>query len=156
MKKILAYLLFIQVFLLAGVMLEAQSDSCVDCHKEMGDKFLAVVEAFAEDIHSQVGLSCSDCHGGNQNQEDMGLAKDSTFKGTPKREEITQFCATCHSDFNYIRRYNPSLRVDQMALYWTSEHGQLLKEGDTKVAICTDCHGTHNIQSASHPKSGTK
>ena len=155
MKKILSCLLFIQVFFFTGAIIKGQSNSCVECHKEMGGKLLAVVEAFANDAHKEAGLSCSDCHGGNQNEEDMDLAKDSTFKGTPNREEITQFCATCHSDFNYIRRYNPSLRVDQMTLYWTSEHGQLLKKGDTRVAICTDCHGTHSIQSASHPKSMT-
>jgi len=52
-----------------------------------------------------------------------------------------------------MRRYNPSVRVDQLELYWTSQHGLLLKDGDLKVAICTDCHGIHGTLQSSQPKS---
>ena len=54
-----------------------------------------------------------------------------------------------------MRTFNPSLRVDQLSQYWTSKHGQLLKTGDTKAAVCTDCHGVHGIQSVKFPKSPT-
>jgi len=135
--------------------LNAQGNSCIECHKELDDELLAPVETFKMDIHQQFGLSCADCHGGNPAEEDIDLAKDTTFKGTPQRSRIPEFCASCHSDSRYMRRFNPSLRVDQLDLYWTSEHGQLLKKGDTKVALCTDCHATHGIQVAAHPKSWT-
>lgn len=135
--------------------LHGQKNSCIECHKELEDELLAPVETFKMDIHQQFGLSCADCHGGNPSEEDMDLAKDKTFKGTPKRSRIPEFCASCHSDSSYMRRYNPSLRVDQLDIFWTSEHGQLLKKGDTKVAVCTDCHATHGIQAATHPKSWT-
>ncbi|UCC40288.1 MAG: cytochrome c3 family protein [Candidatus Aminicenantes bacterium] len=135
--------------------LNAQTNSCVDCHKELGDEFQELVESFEGDIHQQFGLSCADCHGGNPSEEDIDLAKDESFKGIPERSKIPEFCASCHSDSSYMRRFNPSLRVDQEDMYWTSEHGQLLKKGDTKVAVCTDCHNTHRIQAATHPKSWT-
>ncbi len=135
--------------------LHAQSNSCIDCHKELEDELLKPVENFKTDIHQQFGLSCADCHGGNPDEEDIDLAKDKSFKGIPERSQIPEFCASCHSDSSYMRRFNPSLRVDQEAIYWTSEHGQLLKKGDTKVAVCTDCHNTHGIQAATHPKSWT-
>lgn len=132
---------------------DAQTNSCIKCHRELGNKSQSIVEAFAQDIHGQVGLSCNDCHGGNPNEEDMDLAKDKSFKGAPKRAQIPDFCASCHADFNFIRSYNPSLRVDQLTLYKQSEHGLLWKKGNDKVAVCSDCHGTHSIQPASHPKS---
>jgi predicted CXXCH cytochrome family protein len=137
------------------IAIHAQTNSCVDCHNELGDEFQELVESFEGDIHQQFGLSCVDCHGGNPEEDDFDLAKDESFKGIPERPQIPQFCASCHSDSSYMRRFNPSLRVDQEYIYWTSEHGQLLKKGDTKVAVCTDCHNTHGIQASTHPKSWT-
>ena len=42
---------------------------------------------------------------------------------------------------------NPyGLRTDQLAGYWTSGHGKALKErGETRVAVCVDCHGSHDV-----------
>lgn len=150
----LASLAILSIFL-SHFTLYAQTDSCIDCHKELEDELLAPVNAFKLDIHQQFGLSCRDCHGGNPAEEDMDLAKDKSFRGVPERSRIPEFCASCHSDSNTMRRYNPSLRIDQLDIYWTSEHGHLLKKGDTKVAVCTDCHGIHGIQAATHPKSWT-
>jgi predicted CXXCH cytochrome family protein len=45
-----------------------------------------------------------------------------------------------------MRRFNPSQRTDQESEYWTSGHGQRLREnGDPQVATCVSCHGHHNI-----------
>ena len=132
-----------------------QKNSCLDCHLKLEGELRAPAEAFGQDIHQQFGLSCSDCHGGNPAQDDVDLAKDKSFKGAPKRAQIPEFCATCHSNAATMRSFNPNLRVDQLSQYWTSRHGQLLKKGDTKVAVCTDCHGQHGIQSVKYPKSMT-
>ena len=147
--------LFFLVLLLLYSPLSGQTNSCIACHTELGDELQAPVEMFKTDIHQQFGLSCADCHGGNPEEEDMDLAKDKTFKGSPKRNQIPEFCASCHSDSGYMRRFNPGLRIDQLALYRTSGHGQLLKKGDTKVAVCSDCHATHGILASTHPKSWT-
>jgi hypothetical protein len=46
-----------------------------------------------------------------------------------------------------MRRYNPGLRVDQVAEYSSSVHGQrLLTLGDKKVATCASCHPAHQIR----------
>ncbi len=153
-KNILFLFIILNVFILP-ISLSSQSNSCVECHKELEDELLRPVEIFKQDIHQQIGLGCQHCHGGNPNEEDIDLAKDKTFKGTPERNHIPELCASCHSNANYMRSFNPSLRVDQLEIYWTSEHGQLLQKGDKKVAVCTDCHAVHGIQTASHPKSWT-
>jgi predicted CXXCH cytochrome family protein len=140
--------------LLCGPLL-AQKDSCLECHGKLEDELKAPAVSFKLDIHQQFGLGCKDCHGGNPSQDDEALAKDKTFRGAPKRNQVPEFCARCHSDSAYIKTFNPRLRVDQLDLYRTSRHGQLLKKGDTKVAVCTDCHGVHGIQTAKHPKSAT-
>jgi len=154
-NNVFLLMMIASVFMLYSSASFAQSNSCIECHEMMGDELAAPVEAYKLDIHQQFGLSCSDCHGGNPAEEEVSLAKDESFKGAPLREQIPEFCASCHSDSSYMRRFNPSLRVDQENIYWTSEHGQLLKKGDPKVAVCTDCHNTHGIQAARHPKSWT-
>jgi predicted CXXCH cytochrome family protein len=143
------------LFLFLPVGLFGQKNSCLDCHLELEESLQAPAKNFAADVHKQYGLGCQDCHGGNPGQEDVELAKDKTFKGVPSRVKIPEFCGSCHADAGYMRRFSPNLRVDQLALYWTSRHGLLLKKGDSNVAVCTDCHGVHGIQSASFPKAQT-
>jgi predicted CXXCH cytochrome family protein len=132
-----------------------QANSCVDCHSRLDGELKAPVDSFAQDIHGQFGLSCRDCHGGNPSTDDVDKAKDKTFLGSPKRDRIPAFCGGCHADAARMRTFNPALRTDQLGQYWTSRHGQRLKTGDTKVAVCTDCHGVHGIQTAKFPKSMT-
>jgi len=141
--------------LFAPLLAFGQKNSCIECHSQLDDELKAPAASFAADVHAEYGLSCKDCHGGNPDKDDVDLAKDKSFKGSPKRSQIPQFCGGCHSDAVAMRAYNPSLRTDQLSLYGTSRHGQLLKSGDTKAAVCTDCHGVHGIQSAKFPKSPT-
>jgi predicted CXXCH cytochrome family protein len=132
----------------------AQKNSCLDCHARLDDALKVTPQAIQNDIHVQFGLSCKDCHGGDPSIDgDQAMGK--TFKGSPKRAQVPEFCARCHSDAAYMRTYNPGLRVDQLSQYATSKHGQLLKKGDAHAAVCTDCHGVHGIQSAKYPKSPT-
>jgi len=155
MKRIFLLAVVIVISLLLTPSLSAQTNSCITCHSQLEGELLQPVGAFKKDIHNQAGLSCTDCHGGNPSQEDIDLAKDNTFKGKPARKDISEFCADCHSNASYMKTFNPSLRIDQLTLYWTSLHGQQLKKGDEKVAVCTDCHGIHGIQSARSPKALT-
>lgn len=130
-------------------------NTCLDCHIQLDDELKAPAEAFKNDVHAKFDLACTLCHGGNAEAEDMDEAKDSTFKGIPKKQDIPKLCGSCHSDGEYMRKYNPGLRVDQLTLYLTSRHGILFKKGDLKAAVCTDCHGAHGILPSSHPKSLT-
>ena len=52
-----------------------------------------------------------------------------------------------------MRKYNPSLRTDQLSQYKTSVHGKLFAKGDAKVAVCIDCHGVHGLLPASDTRS---
>jgi hypothetical protein len=53
-----------------------------------------------------------------------------------------------------MKRYNPALRVDQVAEYAISVHGRRSVElGDTSVATCISCHPAHSIKPPSDPLS---
>lgn len=135
---------------------QAPAESCVACHLEIGDDRLAApAKQFGESVHAAKGFNCVSCHGGDANEagmEAMDPAKG--YIGKPNRKQIPQLCGRCHSDARFMKRYNPSLRVDQVAEYATSVHGRRLMElGDDKVATCTDCHTPHAIRPPSDPRS---
>ena len=97
----------------------------------------------AADIHWQRGLRCQDCHGGNPATTDFAAAHapETGFRAVKSPKDIPAFCGNCHADIEYMRRYRPSPRTDQLAEYWTSGHGKTLKaSGDPKVATCISCH----------------
>jgi hypothetical protein len=130
----------------------AITNSCLDCHALLEDE---PAKGFLDDIHHDRGLTCAACHGGDPTAEDMPDAMDPAkgFIGVPKRTQIPQLCARCHSDAAFMRTYDPSLRTDQLTQYRTSIHGQRLRRGDPNVAVCSDCHGIHRIRAASSPLS---
>lgn len=130
------------------------ASSCIDCHSAFDDPEISdPAKKYSEDIHFQKGLSCEDCHGGNASkgfeEGDPDLAHDTKagFVGAPKTSDIPLFCARCHSDVEYMKEYNPKLRVDQFLEYRSSVHGKRLETGDTKVATCVSCHSVHDIRS---------
>ncbi len=81
------------------------------------------------------------------------MSKAAGFRGHIQKRDVPQLCGKCHGDNAYMRQFNPSLRTDQWAQYATSQHGKRLSAGDTKVAVCTDCHGVHGIRPATDTQS---
>ena len=135
------------VLLMAGFAAAQTSNTCLDCHSALDVPLKVAPEQFAQDIHAQKGLTCASCHGGDPSAADMeAMSKKAGFRGKVERGQVPALCAKCHSDGAYMRQYNPSLRTDQFSQYQTSVHGKLLAKGDTRVAVCTDCHSVHGIR----------
>lgn len=135
-------------------------DGCVSCHQGLDDEALSrPTQVFETDIHAQRGFGCVDCHGGDgtaEGPEAKETAKDPAtgYIGKPRLSQIIEVCGRCHSDADFMRQYNPSLRVDQVAEYETSVHGRLLlEEDDPNVATCVSCHVAHATIPASDPHS---
>lgn len=152
---------FVVVVLLGcGALLAAPAEaqvknSCLDCHSILPEPLLVTTEQSALDVHTQKGLDCASCHGGDPTREEpeAAMSRAAGFRGKILRAQIPAVCAQCHSDASYIRQFNPSLRTDQLSQYQTSVHGQLLARGNNQVAVCTDCHGLHGIRPASDTRS---
>jgi hypothetical protein len=131
------------------------TNSCLDCHAALPDPLGVTQEKFSQDIHAQKGLTCVNCHGGDPTSDDpdKAMSPKAGWKGKIERKRIPQLCGSCHSDPAYIRQFNPGLRTDQLGQYHTSVHGKRLAAGDTKVAVCTDCHSVHDLRAPSDPRS---
>jgi predicted CXXCH cytochrome family protein len=143
------------ILALFGVASAQKKNSCLECHIKLEGKIGDPARRINTDIHLSRGLACNDCHGGDPNADDKNAAKDPRkgFIGKPKTTDIPAFCGKCHSDANLMKKFNPSLRVDQEREYATSVHGKLLKTGDLKVATCISCHGVHGIRAVNDPLS---
>ena len=130
--------------------------SCVACHKIMPDQRLSgPVTTYEKDVHATKGFGCVACHGGDASDAGMGAMDPAKgFVGKPRRQLIPRLCGRCHSDAQFMKQYNPALRVDEEAEYATSVHGQrLARLNDSLVATCVSCHPAHRIRPPSDPNS---
>ena len=130
--------------LLLAVVAVPRADMCGLCHPD-------VRVTFAASAHAVEGIRCSSCHGGDPSATTVAAAHRGDFRGVPRRRDTPALCSTCHADVSLMRPYN--LTTDQLALYQTSRHGRRLAAGDERVAVCTDCHGVHDIRRRSDPQS---
>jgi hypothetical protein len=110
---------------------------CLICHAEKR-------RTFTIGIHSEHGIRCHDCHGGNPASFEKGAAHGGRFLGDPDKLETVQLCSSCHADADQMRQYG--LPAGQLAEFRTSRHGRLLLERrDQNAPTCTDCHDAHTI-----------
>ncbi len=134
---------------------EEEEIGCVGCHLEQDPPYSTPAETVPLDIHGQAGFTCVDCHGGDPSAWDFDEAKDPAkgFIGIPTGRRVVELCGRCHSNPQFMRRYNPNLPTDQVAKYWTSGHGQNLRAGNPDVAQCASCHNPHAIKRVTDPGS---
>jgi predicted CXXCH cytochrome family protein len=139
------------------------SARCASCHaseKAMRDKGSQLpVNQYAglqSSVHGKPSVTgkgriaqCTTCHGAH------GVLSASNPKSPVNHKNVLDLCASCHSNAGLIRTYNPTLPIDQFDKYKTSVHGQKFAQGDQKVAVCSNCHGSHEILSSKDVRSRT-
>jgi predicted CXXCH cytochrome family protein len=140
---------------------DAISERCASCHgdqarmKEYRSKLpTSQYESYKASVHGQLAISgkertlqCTSCHNAH------GIVPPSNSASPVHPLRVVATCARCHSDASYMRKYNPTLPVDQLVKYRTSVHGERNAKGDPKVAECVSCHGSHDIRLATDVKS---
>ncbi|MEI7743504.1 MAG: cytochrome c3 family protein [Chloroflexota bacterium] len=132
------------------------ANSCYDCHSAVNDKQATIAAQWKDSAHGKGGIGCADCHGGDPTSDQITKAMDPAagFSKAPDRQGTVGLCGSCHANPTEMKA--SGLPTDQYAKYWTSVHGQrLVSAGDTRVAICSDCHGVHDIKKVSDPSAKT-
>jgi len=115
------------------------------CHSDINTEYKS-------SIHYEEEIKCIFCHGGNDSDLTLNsMSKKAGFKGKIVRTKIPLLCAGCHSNSEMMLQYGNF--IDQYNIYKSSVHGKELAKGNSKVAVCTDCHGVHNIRKVSDPAS---
>ena len=120
----------------------------------LADPLGVTEEKFSQDIHAQKGFTCASCHGGDATSDDpeIAMSRKAGFKGKISRAQVPQLCGSCHSDPAVMRKYNPSLRTDQLSQYHTSVHGKRLAAATAKSPFASIAT-VHDIRPPSDPRS---
>lgn len=105
---------------------------CIQCHGSLPDRLGAPVKLWRTSIHSENGISCNACHGGDPKDAADAMNRSRGFLGAPKEPDIPAFCGRCH----------PGVLKDYLA----SAHGRALGKGGP---TCVTCHGNHAVLKAS-------
>jgi len=123
---------------------------CGTCHQEQYSKYQQSVHgaAITEEGNPDVP-SCTSCHG----VHNIVRAESPSF-----RLRSVDVCGSCHGDAELMRKYGISTNVFNS--YLDDFHGKTFsfyKSESSRVwldtAVCTDCHGTHDIRPVDDPNS---
>ena len=122
---------------IASPLYALDDSACLKCHsaaaykpEKEGEKpppFVNPTE-IEESIHGQKGVACQHCH--------TAATEVPHPKGMPKYT-----CSNCHKAV--AKQYQSSI------------HGKARSEQITKAASCVDCHGAHDMQARTDPRSHT-
>ncbi len=139
-----------------GLGIYANETSCEICHSKLKGRLSQPVTQWKKSIHHQMGINCTNCHGGNASSKKMKSAHSRAkgWIGKPGPIQIVKLCGTCHANESFMKKYDPNARTDQLKNYLTSNHGvNIMKEKDGRAATCASCHGAHDILKAMNPRS---
>jgi predicted CXXCH cytochrome family protein len=119
--------------------------TCARCHAGIAKTYAASVHG--QDLAQNVAdaPTCTDCH----RSHDIGGPTQAGWRST-----TPQICGACHSDENRMAKYGLSTAV--LTTYVSDFHGKTASlrksagsaRAETFVAVCSDCHGTHDVRRA--------
>ncbi len=130
------------------------AEKCGSCHQYEYKLHL-------ESIHGQQLVqgnpdvaTCVDCHSSERNPHSVIRVLE--YNAPAYKKNIAQTCAECHGDEELMASYGILEKVYES--YMRSFHGKAMQLGSYEIAqldkaTCTNCHGVHDIKSASDPSS---
>ena len=119
---------------------------CASCHADEAAAYGRGFHAKAIKDGDSKAATCLDCHGGVHE-----LLPASDPNSRVSHLNIPATCGSCHGQKFVMESSGHS--AEPFLLYQQSVHGKNIAGGNAKAAVCTDCHGTHEILSANNPKS---
>src|SRR5271166_2891424 len=120
--------------------------SCAKCHADEQAAYDRSFHGKAVAAGDTKAATCVDCHG---SPHELLAAGDP--KSKVNHVNIPATCGTCHGQ-KFVMEASGHSNQPSLS-YQESVHGRAVAAGSEKAAVCTDCHGTHEILAASDPKS---
>jgi hypothetical protein len=121
---------------------------CKQCHEDIYQIYAASVHGKSLlSTHNQDVPVCADCH----RAHDISDPRLANF-----RNNIPQMCSNCHANEELMKKYGLSTAVLQS--YLEDFHGVTVsyykkqKNAIRHIAVCTDCHGIHDITKTKGPE----
>ncbi len=122
-----------------------QKVKCSGCHADARDAYLRRTPAKIT-TSGAPAAGCEDCHGG---VHEITGADDP--KSPVNHNNIPYTCGRCHGQKLLMESNGQS--TQPFLSYQESVHGRATEKGSQKAAVCTDCHGAHEILAANEVKS---
>jgi cytochrome b subunit of formate dehydrogenase len=140
---------------------------CVDCHTDVkslvhskppakiacSQCHAAVQQAYAQSIHARTivpgqaaAATCTNCHGDAHQIVGPGGPSSLVYHAN-----IPATCGQCHGQKFLMESNGES--TQPFVSYQSSVHGRAVANGSQQAAVCTDCHGSHQILPASDSRS---
>ena len=121
--------------------------SCRDCHAKVTAKYDNTIHAKARAAGESEAASCQDCHTPGHK-----IVRKTNPESSVYPFRLPETCARCHADPVLAQKYN--FPQDVLKEYYGTIHGRaLVRSGLLVTAVCTNCHGDHNIQKHTDPNS---
>jgi predicted CXXCH cytochrome family protein len=125
--------------------------TCAECHSDKYEQYKDSVHGKALTEEGNVDVpTCTNCHGVHQ-------ISDPTTASF--RNSTPALCANCHTDAEIMDKYGISTNV--LETYVADFHGttvtlfaEQFPDQPTNKAVCTDCHGVHDISNVDNPQTG--
>lgn len=122
--------------------------NCGMCHRVETEIYLNSDHGRAVSGGRNAGAAtCTSCHGKSHT-----LLSSRNPKSPVHRQNIPATCAKCHADAEKMAGIKLAEKMP-MDSYLQSVHGIANKEGKLSSAVCSDCHGTHDLHASANPKS---
>ena len=111
----------------------AQQSRCADCHFSRPEAPAPDhVSDWDHSAHSRNNVGCEKCHGGDATTFEptpahRGILNSRNPASPVNRQNLPTTCGACHTG--------------PFVAFQDSQHYALLEKGDTRVPVCTTCHG---------------
>lgn len=123
----------------------AAAAACMSCHPEQARQFVHSVHGEALARGNRDVPLCHDCHGSHY------ISGADELESTVNPTNVPATCARCHANATVMAKHD--LERNVVKTFQTSFHGSKRLLGDERAAICTSCHGVHDIRAHDHPLS---
>lgn len=121
---------------------------CSQCHRVEADIYLKSDHGLAVGKGVPEAATCKACHG-----SDHYLFNYRNPASPVHRANQTQTCGRCHGHTAEMEKFNLR-QPSPIKSYEKSVHGLALEQKkELNAAVCTDCHGSHDLHKSTNPAS---
>ncbi len=120
---------------------------CATCHRIESGIYMDSDHGRALSKGISEAATCTSCHG-----KTHSLLSSRNPASPVNHQNIPKTCGNCHADTEKMSKFRLTEK-EPLDSYLHSVHGRAQQNGATGAAVCSDCHGTHDLHSAANPLS---
>lgn len=113
--------------------------NCSECHSAAVEEYNHGLHAKAIKNGNDKAATCLDCHG-----DAHAIRPSDDAASKVNHANIANTCGSCHGE-KFVME-NSGLTARPFLSYQESVHGRAVAAGNQHAAVCTDCHGSHDIR----------